>query len=127
MTALLLMQQTLPLGSLWGDYVKTMVILIGICLLAIGALKFLGPRLQANTGSSSVRIRVLACQALEPRKNLYMVRAENTTMLIATSGESVHFMTLVEQTDLPEELTAEASLPANAPLFRKITQLVKDR
>jgi flagellar biogenesis protein FliO len=106
---------------------KTMVILIGICLLAIGALKFLGPRLRANTGSSSARIRVLARQALEPRKNLYVVRAENTTMLIATSGESVHFMTLVEQTDLPDELTAEASLPTNAPMFRKITQLVKDR
>jgi hypothetical protein len=55
------------------------------------------------------------------------VRAENTTMLIATSGESVHFMTLVEQTDLPDELTAEASLPTNTPMFRKITQLVKDR
>jgi hypothetical protein len=70
---------------------------------------------------------VLARQALEPRKTLYVVRAENTTMLIATSGESVHFMTLVEQTDFSEELTAEASLPAKAPMFRKITQLVKDR
>jgi flagellar biogenesis protein FliO len=104
-----------------------MVILIGICLFAVGALKFLGPRLRANTGSSSGRIRVLARQTLEPRKTLYVVRAENTTMLIATSGESVHFMTLVEQTDLSEELTAEASLPTNAPMFRKITQLVKDR
>jgi flagellar biogenesis protein FliO len=127
MTALLLMQQTVPLGSLWGDYVKTMAILIGICLFAIGALKFLGPRLRANTGLSSGRISVLARQALEPRKNLYVVRAENTTMLIATSGESVHFMTLVEQTGLPEELTAEAILPLNAPMFRKITQVVKDR
>jgi flagellar biogenesis protein FliO len=104
-----------------------MVILIGICLFAIGVLKFFGPRLRANAGSSSGRIRVLARQALEPRKNLYVVRAENTTMLIATSGESVHFMTLVEQTDLPEELPVEASLPANAPMFRKITQLVRDR
>jgi flagellar biogenesis protein FliO len=106
MTALLLMQQTVPLGSLWGDYVKTMVILIGICLFAVGALKFLGPRLRASTRSSSGRIRVLARQALEPRKTLYVVCAENTTMLIATSGESVHFMTLVEQTDFSEELTA---------------------
>ena len=127
MTALLLMQQAAPLGSLWGDYVKTMVILIGICLFAVGALKFFGPRLRANTGSSSGRIRVLARQRLEPQKNLYVVRAENTTMLIATSGESVHFMTLVEQVDLPEELTVEASSPANVPMFRKITQLVRDR
>jgi hypothetical protein len=36
-------------------------------------------------------------------------------------------MTLVEQTDFSEELTAETSLPADAPMFRKITQLVKDR
>ncbi len=75
MTALFLIQQTVPLGSLWGDYVKTMVILIGICLFAFGALKFLGPRLRANTGSFSGRIRVLSRQSLEPRKNLYVVRA----------------------------------------------------
>ena len=127
MAASLLLQQAVPVGSLWGDYVKTIVILIGICLLAVGALKFLGPRLRANTGSSSERIRVLARQALEPRKNLYVVRAGQTTMLVATSGESVHFMTLVERTDFPEEETAEASMPANAPMFRKITQLVKGR
>ena len=127
MAASLLLQQGVPLGSLWGDYVKTIVILIGICLFAVGALKFLGPRLRANTGSSSGRIRVLARQALEPRKNLYVVRAGQTTMLVATSGESVHFMTLVERTDFPEEETAEASKPANAPVFRKIMQLVKDR
>jgi flagellar biogenesis protein FliO len=104
-----------------------MAILIGICMFAVGALKLLGPRVRANIGSSSGSIRVLARQALEPRKNLYIVRAENTTILIATSGESVHFMTLIEQTGLPEELTAEAILPLNAPMFRKITQLVKDR
>jgi flagellar biogenesis protein FliO len=127
MAASLLLQQGVPLGSLWGDYVKTIVILIGICLFAVGALKFLGPRLRANTGSSSGRIRILARQALEPRKNLYVVRAGQTTMLVATSGESVHFMTLVERTDFPEEETAEASMPANAPVFRKIMQLVKDR
>ena len=127
MAASLLLQQAVPLGSLWGDYVKTLVILIGICLFAVGALKFLGPRLRANTGSSSGRIRVLARQALEPRKNLYVVRSGQTTMLVATSGESVHFMTLVERTDFPEEETAEASMPANAPVFRKIMQLVKDR
>jgi flagellar biogenesis protein FliO len=127
MAASLLLQQGVPLGSLWGDYVKTIVILIGICLFAVGALKFLGPRLRANTGSSSGRIRVLARQALEPRKNLYVVRAGQTTMLVATSGESVHFMTLVERTDFPEEETAEASMPGNAPVFRKIMQLVKDR
>jgi flagellar biogenesis protein FliO len=127
MAASLLLQQGVPLGSLWGDYVKTIVILIGICLFAVGALKFLGPRLRANTGSSSGRIRILARQALEPRKNLYVVRAGQTTMLVATSGESVHFMTLVERADFPEEETAKASVPANSPIFRKITQFVKDR
>jgi flagellar biogenesis protein FliO len=127
MAASLLLQQTVPLGSLWGDYVKTIVILIGICLFAVGALKFLGPRLRANAGTSSGGIRILARQALEPRKNLYVVRAGNTTMLIATSGETVHFMTLVERADFPEEQTAEVRLPANAHMFQKITQLVKDR
>ena len=127
MTASFVLQQTVPLGSLWGDYVKTMAILIGICLFAVGALKLLGPRLRANTGSSSGSIRVLARQALEPRKNLYVVRAEDTTMLIATSGESVHFMTLLEQTDFPKKRPNEVNLLANAPMFRKLTKPVKDR
>lgn len=125
MIAALLLQQTVLLGSLWGDYLKTMVILAVICLLALGALKFLRPRLQASAGSSG-GIRVLARQSLEPRKNLYVVRAGHTTMLIATSGESVHFMTLVEHTDFPEEQTADAGLSAK-PMFQKITHLVKDR
>jgi flagellar biogenesis protein FliO len=127
MTALLLIQQAVPLGSLWGDYLKTMVILIGICLLAFGALKFVGPRLQANTGSFSGGIRVLSRQTLEPRKHLYAVRAGKTTMLIATSGESVHFMTRLEQSDFPEEQTAEASGPEDALRSRRFSQFLKGR
>ena len=123
MIAFLLMQQTVPLGSLWEDYVKTMVILIGICLLAFGALKFFRPRLFANTGSFSGAIRILSRQTLEPRKNLYVVRAGNTTMLIATSGESVHFMTELEQTDFPEKQPQpiQANVPTPASVFRRFT------
>jgi flagellar biogenesis protein FliO len=127
MTALFLMRQAVPLGSLWGDYVRTMVILIGICLLAFGALKFFGARLREDTGSFSGGIRVLSRQPLEPRKNLYVVRAGNTTMVIATSGESVHFMTQIEQSDFPEEQPTETHVTINAPTLRKFSQLVKNR
>jgi flagellar biogenesis protein FliO len=116
-----------PLGSLWGDYVKTIVILIGVCLLAVGVLKVLGARLRKSVGGSSGHIRVLGTLAIEPRKNLYVVRAGNTAMLIATSGESVQFMTQLEQADFPEEQASESGLPANAPIFRKVTQFVKER
>jgi flagellar biogenesis protein FliO len=127
MIALLLMQQTTPLGSLWGDYVKTMVILVGICSFAFGALKFAGPRLRANTGSFPGGIRVLARQTLEPRKNLYVVRAGHTTMLVATSGESVHFMTQLEHSDWPEEQATEAGEQVQTPLVRRFNQLLRDR
>jgi flagellar biogenesis protein FliO len=127
MTALLLMQQVASVGSLWGDYVKTMVILVGICALAFGALKFAGPRLRANAGSFPGSIRVLARQTLEPRKNLYVVRAGHTTMLIATSGESVHFMTQLEHSDWPEEQIDEVESPAREPLARRFNQLLRDR
>ena len=122
----LLLQQTVSLGSQWGDYVKTIAILVGVCLLAVGVLKLLGARLRGSVGGSSGRIRVLGTLALEPRKNLYVVRAGNTAMLIATSGESVRFMTQLEQADFEEQLN-ESKLPADAPIFRKITQFVKDR
>jgi flagellar biogenesis protein FliO len=124
---ILLLQQTAPLGSLWGDYVKTIVILAGICLLAVGTLKLLGGRLSGRIGGSSGRIRVLGNLALEPRKNLYVIRAGNTAMLIATSGDSVQFMTQLEQSDFPEEQTIESKLPADAPIFRKVTRFVKHR
>lgn len=127
MHALLLIQQSAPLGSLWGDYVKTMVILVGICFLALGVVKSLGPRLRENRASLSAGIRVLSRHPLEQRKNLYVVRAGQTTMLIATSGDSVHFMTQLEPSDFPEQQAAEADMPASTPMSRRFGQFLKDR
>jgi flagellar biogenesis protein FliO len=125
--AAILLQQAAPLGSLWGDYVKTIVILIGVCLSAVGVLKLLGAKLRKGAGGSSPRISVLGTLTLEPRKNLYVVRAGNTAMLIATSGGSVQFMTKLEETDFPEEQLSESGLSVKPPIFRKVTQFVKER
>ncbi|MBB6142579.1 flagellar biogenesis protein FliO [Silvibacterium bohemicum] len=125
--AILLSQQTFALGSLWADYVKTVVMLIGVCLLAVGALKVLASRMRGNANAAQGGIRVLATQALEPRKTLYVVRSGSTTMLIATSGDAVHFMTQLDQADFPEEETNSLRMPENKPIFRKVTQLVRDR
>jgi flagellar biogenesis protein FliO len=115
-----------PAGSIWGDYVKTLLVLAGICMLAMAAAKVVLPRWRAKLPGAG-QIRVLASHPLETRKMLYVVKAGNTTVLLATSGTAVHFMTKLDDTDFREEPPVNAMSAAGGSVFRKITQLVKDR
>ena len=81
----------LPAG-MWFDYAKTLLVLGGICLLALVVVKVLLPKLAGAATSSSSYIRVIARYPLEPRKNLYLVGAGNAVVLLASSAEGVHMM-----------------------------------
>ena len=125
-TSSLLLLNATPAPDLWGDYLKTLLVLAGICMLAMGAAKVVLPRLRTKF-SGTGQIRVLASHPLEPRKTLYVVKAGNTAVLLATSGTSVHFMTKLDETDFREEVSGEPRPAAEASVFRRITQLVKER
>lgn len=115
-----------PAGNLWVDYLKTLLVLAGICMLAMGAAKVVLPRLRTKL-SGTGQIRVLASHPLEPRKTLYVVKAGNTAILLATSGTAVHFMTKLDETDFREELSGEPGPRAGTSVFRNISQIVKER
>jgi flagellar biogenesis protein FliO len=125
MTISALLLYASPAG-LWGDYLKTLLVLAGICMLAMGAAKVLLPRLRTRL-SGTGQIRVVTSHSLEPRKTLYVVKIGNTAVLLATSGTAVHFMTTLDQTDFQEEPTDEPGPVAGTSIFRNITQLLKGR
>jgi flagellar biogenesis protein FliO len=102
-----------PTGSIWGEYLKTLSVLAGICILAMAAAKLLAPRLR-TTLPGAKRIRILATQPLEPRKTLYIVKAGDAAVLLATSGNAVHFLTRLEG-DAALELEPDTEL-SRAPM-----------
>jgi flagellar biogenesis protein FliO len=113
--------------SLWLDYAKTLLVLIGICLLALVAVKILLPRLKGFARPASNRIQVFARYPLEPRKTLYLVRTGKTVVLLATSAEAVHFMTTLNSEDF-EDIGAPAQAdPTSSSTFQRITRTFADR
>jgi flagellar biogenesis protein FliO len=114
-------------GSLWSEYLKTLFVLIGTCMLAMAAAKLVVPRLRATFPGSGL-IRVLASQPLEPRKMLYIVKAGDTAVLLATSGNAVHFLTKLEDSaNLEIEQATEPNRETGVPAFRNITRFIGGR
>jgi flagellar biogenesis protein FliO len=103
-----------------------LLVLVGICVLALVAVKVVLPRLTGSATSSSNHIQVFARYPLEPRKTLYLVRAGKAVVLLASSAESIHLMTTLKADDFAEVDTM-AQAGANGSAFRRIAQAFADR
>jgi flagellar biogenesis protein FliO len=112
--------------NLWFDYARTLLVLGGICVLALVAVKVVFPRLAGSATSSSNLIQVFARYPLEPRKTLYLVRAGTTVVLLASSADSIHLMTTLKPEDFAE-VDAAAQTDGNGSTFRRIAQAFADR
>lgn len=113
--------------SMWFDYAKTLLVLGGICLLALVAVKVLLPRLTGAATSTSSHIQVFARYPLEPRKTLYLVRTGKAVVLLASSAEGVHMMTTFNAEDFGD-ITAPTQVgTANGSAFRRIAEAFADR
>ena len=109
-------------ASMWVDYAKTLLVLIGICLLALVVVKILLPRLTGFAKSATNHIQVFARYPLEPRKTLYLVRTGKTVVLLAASAEAVHFMTTLNSEDFEDiAVQAQADEMSNSA-FQRIVQ-----
>jgi flagellar biogenesis protein FliO len=107
---------SLTSSAWWRDYAKTMLILVAICLIALLMARTLGPKLRNLTAASSGRIHVFAKHSLEPRKNLYLVRAGKAVLLLATSEHAVHFMKALDAADFedgPQLVQDDVNISAN--------------
>ncbi len=79
-----------PIG--WGDYVRLMLVLCGILALAVVAIRFWLPKISMWNKSATGPIEVCARFPLEPRKTLYIVKAANSYMLLASSEAGVQHL-----------------------------------
>lgn len=118
-------------GTLWHYLVS----FIGYTLLAIGMIygtflyirKFTGRTpLSAPANDSvpdeAVTVSTLALEtslALEPDKNLYIVRSLQERFLVATSSEGVQLISKLESVSPPKEDAPEVDLPVVASAIEK--------
>jgi flagellar biogenesis protein FliO len=112
---------------MWVDYAKTLLVLVGICLIALVAVKMLVPRLKGLAMPASSSINVFARYPLEPRKTLYLVKAGKDVVLLATAGETVQFMTTLDPDGFEEIATPAAIAVESGSTFRRIMQVFADR
>lgn len=112
--------------SMWFDYAKTLLVLGGICLLALVVVKLLLPRLAGSTASSSSHIQVFARLPLEPRKTLYLVRTGKVVALLASSPEAVHMMALLNAEDFLDIAVAAQADTVSASPFLRIAKAFSD-
>jgi flagellar biogenesis protein FliO len=114
-------------ARMWLDYAKTLLVLVGICLLALVAVKVLLPRLTGFVTPSSSHIHVLARYPLEPRQTLYLVRTGKTVVLLAASAEAVHFMTTLNPEDFQDIAAPAPTDVTSGPTFQRIVQAFAHR
>jgi flagellar protein FliO/FliZ len=76
----------------WGEYVRLMLVLCGILALAVLAIRFWLPKLSIWNRPAAGPIEICARLPLEPRRTLYIVKAANTYMLLASSEAGVQHL-----------------------------------
>ena len=113
--------------SMWLDYAKTLLVLAGICLVALVVAKVLLPRLTGFVAPASYPIHILATYPLEPRKTLYLVRTGKTVILLASSSEAVHFMATLNPEDFQDIVAPAQTNLTSGSGFRRIAQAIADR
>ncbi len=96
-----------PASFSWTDYVRLMLVLLGILALAVVAIRFWIPKASLWNKTSRGPIEICARMPLEQRKTLYIVKAANTYLLIASSEAGVQHLA---------ELNAEECARTLAPL-----------
>jgi len=126
-SCLFLFQAFTSATNMWVDYAKTLLVLVGICLIALVAVKMLVPRLKGLAMPASSSINVFARYPLEPRKTLYLVKAGKDVVLLATAGETVQFMTTLDPDGFEEIATPAAIAVESGSTFRRIAQAFADR
>ncbi len=113
-------------GSLWGDYVRTLAVLVAVCLAALFAVRVWLPRLAGSAAASGPKLlEILARQPLEPRKTLYLVRAGKSVLVLAASGDAVRHMATLDGAEFPEAPPVPQT--GQPRLFAQIAQAVRER
>jgi flagellar biogenesis protein FliO len=111
--------------NLLADYVKLMLVLAGIVALAYAALRLWLPKLSGLQQQAKGPIQVLARMPLEPRKNLYIIKAGADYLLVGTAENSVHMISPLQAEALAGYAEAAVKPDTAAPDFLTVLRRLK--
>ena len=109
------------LSNGFADYFRLMLVLGGISLLAFVAIRFWIPKLMPWNRPSSGPMRIWAKLPLEPQRTLYIIKAGQSFLLVASSEAGVQYIMSLNAEDF--EGASEHNEPQTpesrfAPLIR---------
>ncbi len=78
-----------PMADFTWTFVKVILAMTVVCLLAVGVIRYLLPRARFIKNSQSSRIEILERFPLEPKKSLYLLKVGAQEILIGTTEASI--------------------------------------
>jgi flagellar protein FliO/FliZ len=105
------------------DYFKLILVLAAILVVAAVGLRWWLPRMAGVRSLSSGPIRIAARYPLEPRKNLYIVRAGSDYFLVGTSESGVHYLSALDTGRTESALAQEP--PVAEPEFSRMLKVFR--
>ena len=110
----------------WVDYLKLMLILGGILIVAFLTLRFWIPKLARVNRNAAGPIQVVARFLLEPNKTLYVLAIGQTRMLVASSEAGVQLIQSLAVQDL-EQAASNKDEADSENTFERLLQSIKLR
>ena len=110
----------------WIDYIRLILVLGGILIVAFLTLRYWMPRLASITRNSSGPIQVLTRFSLEPNRTLYVIAFGEAKLLLATSEAGVQLLQTLAAEDLEKGLSNK-SQPEVDNTFGRLLWSMKQR
>lgn len=95
-----------PISSGLDDYVRLVLVLSGILILAVVVIRYWIPKMAVWNRPPGGPIEICARLPLEPRRTLYIVKAANSYMLLASSEAGVQHLSALSEDECASLLAA---------------------
>lgn len=118
-------QQVGALNTQILDYLKLLLVLAAVLILAYVATLFWIPRMMGFKRLAGGPIRVVARYPLEPRKALYIIKAGGDFFLVGTSEGDIHYLTRLDSQSLEAYLQEQSAQPRQEGDFSRLLRGLK--
>ena len=110
----------------WIDYIKLMLVLGGILIVAFLTLRYWMPKVVSITRNPSGPIQVLTRFSLEPNRTLYVIAVGEAKLLLASSEAGVQLIRTLAAQDLEKGISNKAQ-PENDNTFGGLLRSMKQQ
>lgn len=110
----------------WLDYLRLMLVLGGVLIVAFFTLRFWLPKLASVNRNTSGPIQVITRFSLEPNKSLYVLAVGRSKILVASSEAGVQLIKPLTGDEFEEALNNKKE-PQNENTFERFLQSMKLR